>query len=40
MNTQPEIALGLGLFEAMHLLGDGRRKPNGSTYDLINEVIG
>lgn len=40
LNTQPEIALGLGLFEAMHLLGDGRRKPNGSTYDLLNEVIG
>ena len=40
LNTQPEIALGLGLFEAMHLLGDGQRKPNGSTYDLLNEVIG
>ncbi|MBT3440869.1 MAG: asparagine synthase (glutamine-hydrolyzing) [Euryarchaeota archaeon] len=40
LNTQPEIALGLGLFEAMHLHGDGRRKPNGSTYDLLSEVIG
>jgi asparagine synthase (glutamine-hydrolysing) len=40
LNTQPEIALGLGLFEAMHLHGDGRHKPNGSTYDLLSEVIG
>ena len=40
LNTQHEIALGLGLFEAMHILGDGHRKPTGSTYDLLNEVIG
>ena len=40
LNTQHEIALGLGLFEAMHILGDGHRKPTGSTYDLLNEVNG
>ena len=40
LRTQHEIALGLGLFEAMHIHGDGRSKPTGSTYDLLNEVIG
>jgi asparagine synthetase B (glutamine-hydrolysing) len=38
--TQPDIALGLGLFEAVHILDRGARKPAGSTMDLLNEVIG
>jgi asparagine synthase (glutamine-hydrolysing) len=40
LKTQPDIALGLGLFEAVHILDRGARKPSGSTMDLLNEVIG
>jgi asparagine synthase (glutamine-hydrolysing) len=40
LKTQPDIALGLGLFEAVHILDRGARKPAGSTMDLLNEVIG
>jgi len=39
LKTQPDIALGLGLFEAVHILDRGARKPSGSTVDLLNEVI-
>ena len=40
LKTQPDIALGLGMFEAVHILERGARKPSGSTMDLLNEVIG
>ena len=30
LKTQPEIALGLGLFEAVHILDRGSKKPTGS----------
>lgn len=40
LKTQPEIALGLGLFEAVHILDRGSKKPTGSAYDLLSEVIG
>ena len=40
LKTQHDIALGLGLFEAVHILDRGARKPTGSTMDLLNEVIG
>ena len=36
---QPEIAVGLGLFEAMHIIDGGRSKRNGSVTDLLEEVI-
>lgn len=36
---QPEIAIGLGLFEAMHLLDEGRFKRNGDVTSLLDEVI-
>jgi asparagine synthetase B (glutamine-hydrolysing) len=39
LKTQHDIALGLGLFEAVHILDRGARKPSGSTMDLLNEVI-
>lgn len=40
LRTQPEIALGLGLFEATHILDRGVKKPQGSTSDLLDRVIG
>jgi len=40
LKTQPEIALGLGLFEAVHIFDRGSKKPTGSAYDLLSEVIG
>lgn len=40
LKTQPEIALGLGLFEAVHIFDRGSQKPTGSALDLLNEVIG
>ncbi|MBT5390811.1 MAG: asparagine synthase (glutamine-hydrolyzing) [Euryarchaeota archaeon] len=40
LKTQPDIALGLGLFEAVHILDRGAQKPTGSTLDLLEEVIG
>lgn len=36
---QPEIAIGLGLFEAMHILDGGRNKRVGDVSDLLQEVI-
>ena len=36
---QPEIAIGLGLFEAMHILDGGRKKRVGDVSDLLQEVI-
>ena len=40
LKTQPEIALGLGLFESVHILDRGCKKPTGSAFDLLSEVIG
>ena len=39
LESQPELAIGLGLFEAMHILDDGRSKRRGSTIELLDEVI-
>jgi len=36
---QPEIAIGLGLFEAMHINDRGQSKKSGSAFDLLDEVI-
>jgi asparagine synthase (glutamine-hydrolysing) len=36
---QPEIAIGLGLFEAMHIIDGGRSKRIGNVTDLLEEVI-
>ena len=36
---QPEIAIGLGLFESMHILDGGRDKRMGDVSDLLEEVI-
>ena len=35
---QPEIAIGLGLFESMHILDGGRSKRSGSATDLLEEL--
>tara|TARA_B100000767_G_C19747541_1_gene529234 strand:- start:318 stop:2135 length:1818 start_codon:yes stop_codon:yes gene_type:complete len=40
LKTQPDIALGLGLFEAVHILDRGTQKPTASAFDLLSEVIG
>ena len=40
LKTQADIALGLGLFEAVHILDRGVQKPTGSAFDLLDEVIG
>ena len=37
---QPDIAIGLGLFEAMHILDGGRVRRNGDAASLLDEVIG
>ena len=37
---QPDIAIGLGLFEAMHILDGGRSKRSGDASSLLDEVIG
>ena len=37
---QPDIAIGLGLFEAMHILDGGRYRKNTDTASLLDEVIG
>ena len=39
LKHQPEIALGLGLFEAIHIHGEGLDKPSISTADLLSTVI-
>ena len=39
LEGQPELAIGLGLFEAMHILDDGRSKRRGSAIELLDEVI-
>ena len=36
---QAELALGLGLFESMHLLDGGRVKKGGDVYTLLTEVL-
>jgi asparagine synthetase B (glutamine-hydrolysing) len=36
---QPDIAIGLGLFEAMHILDEGRFKRRGDVSSLLDEVI-
>lgn len=36
---QPDIAIGLGLFEAMHILDEGRFKKRGDVTSLLDEVI-
>ena len=37
---QPDIAIGLGLFEAMHILDGGRSRKTGDAASLLDEVIG
>ena len=37
---QPDIAIGLGLFEAMHILDGGRGRKIGDAASLLDEVIG
>lgn len=37
---QPELAIGIGLFEAIHILDRGVSKPNKSAIALLDEVIG
>ncbi len=39
LEGQPELAIGLGLFEAMHILDGGRSMRRGSTSELLDEVI-
>jgi asparagine synthase (glutamine-hydrolysing) len=39
LHKQPEIALGLGLFESIHLQGHGLNLQNRTLDDLLNEVI-
>ena len=39
LEGQPELTIGLGLFEAMHILDGGRTKRSGSTINLLDEVI-
>ena len=39
LKHQKELALGLGLFEAMHIIDDGRVKKQGSIDQLISEVL-
>jgi len=39
LEGQPELAIGLGLFEAIHILDGGRSKPKGSAIELLDEVI-
>jgi hypothetical protein len=39
LHRQPEIALGLGLFESIHLQGHGLNLQNRTLDDLLNEVI-
>ncbi len=36
---QPEIAIGLGLFEALHIIDGGRKKKSGDIIQLLDEVI-
>ncbi len=36
---QPDIAIGLGLFEAMHILDGGRTRKSGDAASLLDEVI-
>jgi len=37
---QPDIAIGLGLFEAMHIIDGGRKRKYGDAATLLDEVIG
>ena len=37
---QPDIAIGLGLFEAMHIIDGGRKRKYGDAASLLDEVIG
>jgi len=36
---QPDMALGLGLFQAIHIQDGGRAKPNRQLVDLLDEVL-
>jgi hypothetical protein len=36
---QPEIAIGLGLFESMHILDGGISKRSGDLTSLLEEVV-
>ena len=36
---QPEISIGLGLFEAMHILDGGKHKISGDVSSLLDEVV-
>ena len=36
---QPDIAIGLGLFEAMHIIEGGKEKKNGDAASILDEVI-
>lgn len=40
LKGQEELAIGLGLFEALHLTENGHRKTNHSIDNLLGEVIG
>lgn len=40
LRSQPEITLGLGLFEATHILDRGEHRPRGTALDLLDKVIG
>ena len=39
LKGQEELAIGLGLFDALHLQDDGYRRVNRSVDDLLTEVI-
>ena len=39
LNNQPEICIGMALFESMHILDGGRTKRNGDAKSLLEEVI-
>tara|TARA_Y100001980_G_C14414568_1_gene207239 strand:+ start:180 stop:581 length:402 start_codon:yes stop_codon:yes gene_type:complete len=36
---QPDIAIGLGLFEAMHIIEGGKERKNGDAASILDEVI-
>jgi hypothetical protein len=37
---QPELAIGIGLFEAIHILDRGATRPQKSAIALLDEVVG
>ena len=36
---QPEIAIGIGLFEGVHILDGGKSKPSGDVASILDEVV-